>query len=222
MDKDIVSILALQEQLLKLRERVMKMTVEMVNLHEAKDLAYVERNRLVRFLAALFPSGIRETTIEGWDPEWNNCVYVDTPLGQMSWHYHDNQLELFADLPPYEKPWDGHTTEEKYARLQRLTHMTNTEAFNHTVDENGQPIEPVCPHCRALMCHAANRDGAYSPKRGDALMCFQCGEVSVFDPGIEGHLRLPTEQEARLISKNPDFMRARDAWNKARAETPTH
>ena len=85
------------------------------------DSVYTERNRLVAMLATLIPgSGIRKTDIEGWDPCWHNCVWVDTSEGQMSWHYHDNDSHLFAHLPPYSKPWDGHTTEEKYARLERL------------------------------------------------------------------------------------------------------
>jgi hypothetical protein len=74
------------------------------------DPAYYERNKLVRFLASLFPAGIA-----------HNCVYIDTPEGQLSWHYHDEEAHLFSALPPYEKPWDGHSTLEKYLRLERLT-----------------------------------------------------------------------------------------------------
>jgi hypothetical protein len=81
---------------------------------------YEERNRLVALLARLFPSGIRKTEIEGWEPEWHNCVYIDTPTGQLSWHYHDSEAHLFEDLPPYTKPWDGHSTPEKYHRLDQL------------------------------------------------------------------------------------------------------
>ena len=85
------------------------------------DDAYTERNRLVAHLASIYPSGTRRTEIEGWDPEWHGCVFIDTPEGQMSWHYHDREAHLFAHLPPYEKPWDGHSTPEKYERLWRLT-----------------------------------------------------------------------------------------------------
>jgi len=94
--------------------------VEKRDLLAAKDGAYSERNQLVAFLTRLFPSGTRRTSIEGWDAEWNGCVYIDTPKGQLSWHYHDSQAHLFKWLPAYEKPWDGHTTEEKYARLAEL------------------------------------------------------------------------------------------------------
>lgn len=86
----------------------------------ATDDAYTERNRLVAFLARLFPSGRRQTEIEGWDPEWNGCCFIDTPEGQLSWHYHDREAHLFAALPLYDKPWDGHSTPEKYARIERL------------------------------------------------------------------------------------------------------
>ena len=84
------------------------------------DQAYTERNRLVAFLARLYPSGLKKTDIEGWDPEWHNCVFIDTPFGQMSWHYHDDDAHLFSGLPPYQGEWDGHSTEEKYRRLKLL------------------------------------------------------------------------------------------------------
>jgi hypothetical protein len=82
------------------------------------DTGYAERNMLVYFLAKLFKGGRRDTDIEGWEPEWNGCVYVEIPgVGQCSWHYHSDMAELFADLPEYKKPYTGHTTEDKYARI---------------------------------------------------------------------------------------------------------
>ena len=90
-------------------------------LMAAREEVYLERNRLVAFLARLYPSGIAKTDISGWDPEWHNCVYIDTPEGQMSWHYHDTDAWLFEALPPYKGEWDCHTTGEKYKRLWKLT-----------------------------------------------------------------------------------------------------
>lgn len=90
------------------------------DLTEAKNKAYSERNQLIVLLTALYPSGIKRTDIPGWLEEWKNCVYIDTPTGQMSWHYHDKDKELFQHLPPYEKEWDGHTTEQKYQRFKKL------------------------------------------------------------------------------------------------------
>lgn len=85
------------------------------------DKVYKERNTLVALLARVFPSGIKKTAIEGWDPEWHNCVYIELPCGsQCSWHYHDRDAYLFNDLPPYEKEWDGHTTENKYLNIEEL------------------------------------------------------------------------------------------------------
>lgn len=91
------------------------------------DAAYTERNRLVALLARIYPSGIRKTAIEGWDPCWHHCVFIDTPEGQLSWHYHDRDAELFAGLPPYTKEWDGHSSPEKYERLWQLT-MRNAKS----------------------------------------------------------------------------------------------
>jgi len=89
-------------------------------LEAQKNGAYEERNRVVAALARHYPSGVAKTAIEGWNPEWHNCVYIDTPEGQLSWHFHDSQAHLFQQLPPYDKPWDGHTTPEKYERLEAL------------------------------------------------------------------------------------------------------
>lgn len=89
-------------------------------MRAAKDGAYLERNRVVAALACCFPAGVARTAIEGWDPEWENCVYIDLPTGQVSWHFHDNHAHLFARLPRYAGTWDGHDTSEKYRRLAEL------------------------------------------------------------------------------------------------------
>lgn len=104
-----------------LLDQMSKMKVDYEDMRKRKDSAYEERNRLVALMATMaVSSGIRKTAIEGWNEEWHNCVYIDTEVGQMSWHYHDSQAHLFAHLPPYDKEWDGHTTELKYKRLEQL------------------------------------------------------------------------------------------------------
>jgi hypothetical protein len=85
-----------------------------------KDAAYLERNQVVAALASAFPSGIARTAIPGWSEDWHGCVYIDLPTGQASWHFHDSHAHLFAHLPPYGGKWDGHTTDEKYARVAAL------------------------------------------------------------------------------------------------------
>lgn len=95
-------------------------------LIEAKDQAYKERNALVCALSKLWPShfGIHEGPAD-WDPQWRNviCIHAPAPAGQLTWHIHDRELPAFSHLLTVERvnDWDGHSTEEKYARLARLT-----------------------------------------------------------------------------------------------------
>jgi hypothetical protein len=114
------------------------------------DSVYNERNRLVALLATIYPSGLAKTAIDNWDESWHNCVYIDFPWGQASWHFHDNELYLFEKLPVYEKNWDGHTTEEKYDAIQKQVnlHLTKTSTSpifksyrnnsNNGANENGR------------------------------------------------------------------------------------
>jgi len=92
----------------------------LTEMEARKDAAYLERNQVVAALAKCFSSGVARTAIEGWSEDWHGCVYIDLPTGQASWHFHDSHAHLFTGLPPYTKPWDGHSTEEKYGRLSAL------------------------------------------------------------------------------------------------------
>jgi hypothetical protein len=113
-----------------------------------KDTAYLERNKLVSLLAAIFPSGIKRTAIEGWSDDWHGCVYINFPWGQASWHYHDSQAYLFEHLPPYEGDWDGHTTEEKYDSIVHWTrnnpHGSPWNAWNAWREEAVQAEREAC------------------------------------------------------------------------------
>jgi len=92
-----------------------------------KDEAYRQRNVLVAALSRIFPSGIRPTNIDGWSADWHGCVYIDLPTGQISYHYHDSQAHLFAELPPYTKAWDGHDKETVERRLASVSASRSTE-----------------------------------------------------------------------------------------------
>lgn len=105
------------EVLQEAEARIHQATAALTTESQAKDQAYLERNVLVAFLARAFPSGLRLTKIEGWDPDWQHCVYIDLPTGQVSFHYHDRDAHLFDGLPAYTKPWDGH---DKVTALQRI------------------------------------------------------------------------------------------------------
>ncbi len=103
------------------------------------DLAYRERNRLVAALVHMVlgrrnapyiatgqvdPAwdawlGRHPDADADWDSEWRWIVYLQTPAGQLSWHVHDSELLLFRVLAVHEdRAWDGHTTEQKYLRLE--------------------------------------------------------------------------------------------------------
>jgi hypothetical protein len=99
---------------------IVELKDEIQQLKKQTNSVYTERNRLVSFIASMFPSGIKETDIPGWDKEWHGCVYIDLPNGQASWHYHESEAHMFAHLLRYEGEWDGHTTEEKYNRVAAL------------------------------------------------------------------------------------------------------
>jgi hypothetical protein len=67
---------------------------------------YTSRNTLVYsalYLASMlgYPCGIAVGNSLDWP-----VVFIELPTGQVSWH-----------LPAYSVRWDGHTTEEKYARI---------------------------------------------------------------------------------------------------------
>lgn len=75
---------------------------------EAKD--YRSRNLFIySALAAAswlgYSLGIR---IDSKESEWP-VAYIELPTGQVSWH-----------LPQHYKEWDGHTTREKYKRIQEF------------------------------------------------------------------------------------------------------
>lgn len=79
---------------------------------------YRERAHLVAHLASVYPSAIGTDPAE---PDWP-VVYIDSPAGQLSWHISPDDAPLFAHVDRSESvTWDGHTTEQKYARLDNLT-----------------------------------------------------------------------------------------------------
>jgi hypothetical protein len=83
------------------------MLMDIKTHEEAGD--YAARNRavlLVLFWALdmHYPAGIR---LDPSEPEWP-VVFIELPDGQVSWH-----------LAQHVKPWDGHTTEQKWARVQQ-------------------------------------------------------------------------------------------------------
>lgn len=100
------------------------LAAELAAMTKRKDAAYSERDCCVVAIAALamrmgWPCGLgrHDESDATWDHDWRNIVFVDFPTGQCSWHIHDSELAWFAFLPRYERPWDGHATVQKYARI---------------------------------------------------------------------------------------------------------
>jgi hypothetical protein len=95
-------------------------------LRAQKDGAYHERDMLVAALSKLFPSHllIHPAADTSWEEGWRTIVCVHLPSGQAAWHILDSERELVAHLEGVDMPecggWDGHTTDEKYRRLEEL------------------------------------------------------------------------------------------------------
>lgn len=96
---------------------------------------YRERAHLVAFLTTLYPSVGSYNDPE--EPEY--CVvYVESPVGQMSWHIHPDDMDLFEGLRIVQSHnWDGHTTEEKYRKLQNFTRLRRTPG----IIASGEPMQ---------------------------------------------------------------------------------
>lgn len=88
------------------------------------DGVYSERAHLVAALSKYWPASIERHDGEDWDDQWRNVVIIDLPTGQVSWHIALTDLDLFAHLPrDAGRTWDGHTTGEKYDRLDDLAEL---------------------------------------------------------------------------------------------------
>jgi hypothetical protein len=101
-----------------------------------RDALYTERTRLVALVAGLcrimgHDAGVRD------DPaslmtEWRNVVLIDVPdmpIGsqQVSWHIALKDLHLISHLPLFPRPWNGHTSDEKHAHIDRIAKAMGTQ-----------------------------------------------------------------------------------------------
>ena len=145
---------------------------ELAEMTERKDAAYFERNQVVAALAKCFPSIVTQTEIPGWSPEWHGCVYIQLPTGQVSWHFHESQEYLFAELPRKGAGWDGwdgHDTDEKYRRVnsipvpavpQAVDVDAICNAYESGVGHRGRPTANVNPYREGTPEHEAYAIGA--------------------------------------------------------------
>jgi len=119
---------------------------ESQGFRKSMDNAYKERNRLVAFLSKIFPSHLCKHTPEDetWEDDWRWIVCIHSPQGQLTWHIHDTDYPLFKHLEEKEGHWDGHTTEEKYERLDKVNWFEFGDKFSDavlkTIIDNGLEI----------------------------------------------------------------------------------
>jgi len=111
------------------------------------DGVYSERAHLVAALSKLWPASIEQHDGEDWDDQWRNVVIIDLPTGQVSWHIAPADLDLFAHLPrDAGRVWDGHTTGEKYDRLDDLAELdivTLLDAIGWARNSTVSPVDLV-------------------------------------------------------------------------------
>ncbi len=95
----------------------------------AKNNAYAERNKVVVALAWLARHlGIPVCVYDDKDAEagWTTVLLIQFPFGQCTWHFSDEEFaSMLLGFPTYNslcKPYDGHTTAEKYDRLASVSH----------------------------------------------------------------------------------------------------
>lgn len=112
-----------------LKEEIRRTDKELAEVRHYKDAAYQERNRCVAAIAqlalvmgwraglALHPES--DTT---WAADWRTIVWIELPTGQVTWHVNDSEAGLFSFLKHGPFAWDGHSTSEKYDRLEGLSH----------------------------------------------------------------------------------------------------
>lgn len=96
---------------------------EIAKLTIQKNQAYTERNKLVCLLSKVFPSSIQDHILkegEPWDEDWRKVIYIELPTGQCSWHIHRSEEPMFAHLGDMGFTYDGHSTPEKYQRVDAM------------------------------------------------------------------------------------------------------
>lgn len=86
---------------------------------------YRERAHLLANLAAHYPSHLQYQA-DPFNPDWP-VLYISLPTGQASWHVSPDDTDLFTHVRTDTlESWDGHTTDEKY---ERLDHATRIKAY---------------------------------------------------------------------------------------------
>lgn len=84
------------------------------------DSVYRERAHLLAHLATVYPAHFE---VDDHELNWP-VLHINFPTGQCCWHINMDDLDLFTHVPTRDgSTWDGHTTEEKYRRVDEATRL---------------------------------------------------------------------------------------------------
>lgn len=78
---------------------------------------YKERNLVVQLLAVLGEEKGWRVEVVDESIDWK-ILYINTDFGQLSWHIPSDELQM--EWPIVEQAWDGHTTAEKFNRIENI------------------------------------------------------------------------------------------------------
>lgn len=88
---------------------------------EDKNRGFLERNKLVAVLAALFPASLERLGEDKRTKGFEWSILLDTPAGQISFILHNKHLCMFKHVPREAgMVYDGAKTKEKYKRIEEL------------------------------------------------------------------------------------------------------
>lgn len=130
----------------------------------ALNAAYRERAHLVAQMATQYPSHIGHSDPES--PDWA-VVTIEMPTGQACWHIAPDDMDLFAHVEPTPQSargWDGHDTDEKYARVRKLTADRAADTPEQRLADYA--ARTYCPDCNAPWVSLAHATRC-APKAAD-------------------------------------------------------
>lgn len=107
----------LERKLDEVRARLERLEAERDDAYHQRDLAVALLARLA--MASRWSAGVRPHEGPALDARWKRVVFIETPEGQLSWHFPEEEAHLFDALPSHPKAWDGHTSDQKNARMER-------------------------------------------------------------------------------------------------------
>jgi hypothetical protein len=118
--------------------------------------AYIERARLLAWLAAIHPAVLAPAPDIEDEDGWM-ILYLTAGGHQLSWHIAPSDLDLFPHVPHVladdpRAQWDGHTTDEKYARIAGLAAETHRGrqlicTHAHPILSDDPPEYGPCERC---------------------------------------------------------------------------